>query len=120
MAHSTYLLPPIVFADNICPAIFFGNNSSCFIAQRELLSYRFVVGVLGDEFAADSEIEDGLAELLDVFEAGCEAREVTEVKTGVLAEGWRVRGLVQALQGGCRHTIPPALPLHLRCFQPIT
>ena len=27
---------------------------------------RFVAGVLGDELAADGEVEDGLAELLDV------------------------------------------------------
>jgi len=35
---------------------------------------------LGDEFAADCEVEDGLPELLDVFGAGGEAREVIKIE----------------------------------------
>ena len=49
------------------------------------LSNVILSGVLGDEFAADSEVEDGLAELLDVLDARGEAREVAEVEAGVLA-----------------------------------
>ena len=48
---------------------------------------RFVHWVLRDEFAADGEVEDGLAQLLDVFGAGGEAREVVEVKAGGVAQG---------------------------------
>ena len=39
----------------------------------------FIIGVLSDESTADGEVEDGLAKLLDVFEACGEAREVVEV-----------------------------------------
>ena len=74
---------------------------------------------LGDEMAADGEVEDGLAELLDVLGAGGEAREVAEVEAGVLAEGLRVGALVQALQGRCHQPIAAALPLRLRRLQPI-
>ena len=52
----------------------------------EQFGCRFVVRILRDEFATDGEVEDGLAELLDVFGARGEAREVAEMKAGVLAE----------------------------------
>ena len=69
---------------------------------------RFVVGILRYEFAADGEVEDGLAKLLDVFGAGGETQEMAEVEAGVLAEGLGIRAIVQAMQRRCRQTIPPA------------
>jgi len=75
---------------------------------------------LGDEFAADGEVEDGLAELLDVFGAGGEAGEMVDVETGVGAEEFGVGGvggLVQSMQGRRRQAIPPPLSLRLRRFQ---
>ena len=48
---------------------------------------RLIVRVLWDKFAADGEVEDGLAELVDVFGAGGEAREVVEVEAGAVFEG---------------------------------
>src|SRR3990170_8130756 len=47
---------------------------------------RFILGVLRDEFAADGKIQDGLPELLDVFGARGEAREMAKMEAGVLAE----------------------------------
>ena len=70
--------------------------------------------------AADGEVEDGLAKLLDVLRARGEAREVAEVEAGVLAEFVGIRAVVQAMQGRRRQPIPPALPLRLRRLQPIT
>ena len=84
------------------------------------LAHRFIVRILRDEFAADGEVEDGLAELLDVFGARGEAREMMEVKAGVLAELVGIRAVVQSMQGRRRQLIPPALPLRLRRLQPIT
>ena len=43
---------------------------------------------MGDEAATDGEVEDGLAQLLDVFGAGSEARKMSEVE----ARGLRQRG----------------------------
>jgi hypothetical protein len=51
-----------------------------------------------DEFAADGEVEDGLAELLDVFGAGGEAREVVEIEAGVLAKLFAACAVIQAVQ----------------------
>ena len=56
----------------------------------------FVVGVLRDEFAPDGEVEDGLAELLDVLGASGEAREVAEGGSG------RARGRRQWCVGSFR------------------
>ncbi len=64
----------------------------------EQFGCRFVVRILRDEFAADGEVEDGLAELLDVFGARGEAREVAEVKAGVLAELVGIRAVVQSMR----------------------
>ncbi len=50
---------------------------------------RFVIAVLGHEPPADGEVEYGLVELLDLVRPGGEAREVTDVEAGVLAEGGR-------------------------------
>src|ERR1035441_836510 len=83
----------------------------------------FVIGVLGNELAADREVEDSPAELLYMFGAGGEAREMVEVETCVLAEDvGRVStgGVVQSMQGYCGQLIPPALPLRLRRLQPVT
>ena len=49
------------------------------------------------QFAADGEVEDGLAELFDVVGAGGEAREVVEVEAGVLLECVGVRAIVQMM-----------------------
>ncbi|OGP63920.1 MAG: hypothetical protein A2169_08710 [Deltaproteobacteria bacterium RBG_13_47_9] len=40
----------------------------------------FVLRILRDEFAADREVEDGLAELVDVFRVGGAAWEVVQKK----------------------------------------
>ena len=45
---------------------------------------RFVVWVLGDELAADGEVEDGLAEGFDLVWAGGERGEVVECEGGVV------------------------------------
>ena len=58
----------------------------------------FVIRILGYEFAADGEVEDGLAELLDVFGARGEAREVAEMEAGVLAELVGICAVVQSMQ----------------------
>ena len=55
-----------------------------------------------------------------MFGARGEAREVAEVEAGVLAELVGIRAVVQSMQGRRRQLIPPALPLRLRRFQPIT
>jgi hypothetical protein len=57
---------------------------------RRQRSRRLVIAVLGDKPAADGEVEDGLAELLDVLGAGGEAWEVAEVEAGAVAEGLTV------------------------------
>ena len=88
------------------------------------------MGVLGDEFAVHSEVEDGLAQLLDVLRAGGEARQVIEDEAGVVAEGvclpgWqvgrvgfcRVGGGVQAVQAGRHQPVAALLPLRFRRLQ---
>ena len=82
---------------------------------------RFVVRILRDELAADGEVEDGLAELLDVLGAGGEAREVAEVEAGVVAEGWPrpSAGWFRRCSEAADQPIAPALALRLRRLQPI-
>ena len=64
--------------------------------------------------AADGEVENGFAELLDVFVARGEAREVVEVEVGVSAKGITVRAIVKTIKRRSCQTIPPALPFRLR------
>ena len=47
----------------------------------------FILRVLRHEFAADGEVEDGLAELLDLVGAGGEGGEGVEGEAGVAGEG---------------------------------
>lgn len=48
--------------------------------------------------AVDGEVENGLPDVLDMFGPGCEAREVVEVETGVVAEGVGVLPIIQPMQ----------------------
>src|SRR6185437_3390362 len=59
---------------------------------------RFLGGILRHKFPSDGEVEDGLAELLDVFAFRGEAREVVEVEAGMIAESISVLAIVQAIQ----------------------
>lgn len=60
---------------------------------------RFVVMVLGNEFAADGEVENGLAELFDLVRASGEAWEVADEELGVAAQGYGIRSIVQMMMG---------------------
>ena len=79
-------------------------------------------GVLGDELSADGEVEDGLAELLELSGAGGEAREdAADEELGV------TRSVASMICAPCSNddgltprVVPAALPLGLRSLQPIT
>ena len=89
-----------------------------------------VRGILGDEFAAHGEVEDSLAQLLDVLRAGSEARQVMEDEAGVIVEGvclpgWQVGrvgfccvgGGVQTVQASRHQPVAALLPLRFRGLQ---
>jgi hypothetical protein len=58
-----------------------------------------IIGVLLQELAADGEIKDGLAELLDLVGAGGEAREMADEELGTAAQGFCIRSVVQVMMG---------------------
>ena len=69
-------------------------------ASVNLMSCRFVVGVLGDEVAGDGELEDGFAEFADVFGAGDEVGEGVVDEGPVAGAFGGVVGVAEALEGG--------------------
>ena len=85
---------------------------------------------MGHEFAEHSEVEDGLAQLLDVVWVGGEMRQVLEDEAGVVAEGvclpgWQVGCVgfccvgrrVQAVQASRHQPVAALLPLRFRRLQ---
>jgi hypothetical protein len=52
----------------------------------EQITRGLVTRVLRNEFPTDGEVEDGLAELLDVFGSSGETLEMIEVESSVLSE----------------------------------
>jgi hypothetical protein len=65
------------------------------------LGYRFIVWVLGNEAATDGEIEDGLAELLDLIRTDSQARKLPDKKLGKGANGICIRTVIEVMMGRC-------------------
>ena len=82
-----------------------------------------IVSALFNEFPTHGEVEDGLAQLFDVFRASGEAWQMVEIEPGVVAEGfWRIifrrfSGGVQAVQAGRHQPVAALLSFVFRRLQ---
>ena len=88
------------------------------IAKRLASRRRFVVRVLRHELAAHGEVEDGLAQLLDLVGARGERRQRVEREAGVVLEGFGI-GRVEAGEARRRQPVARRLPLRPRRLQPV-
>jgi hypothetical protein len=52
----------------------------CSVGDRQLCCYRLIIRVLLNQPPTNRQIEDRLAQLLDMFRAGREAREMVKMK----------------------------------------
>ena len=77
---------------------------------------RFVVRVLRHEFAAHGEVEDGLAELLDLVGARGQRRQRVEHEAGVVPKGFRI-GHVEAGEACRRQPVAHRLAASPRRLQ---
>jgi hypothetical protein len=82
--------------------------------------YRLISVGLWYELSANSEVENGLPELLDLIGALGEAREVADEEPGMVAQFFRILTVAQVMMCGCSELIPAGLPLILSGFQTIT
>jgi len=75
------------------------------INPLQQLRSRLIIRVLGNKLAAHREVENGLAELLNMFRAGGEAWKLLEIESGAFLECAEDNGLhafitvVQSMQG---------------------
>ena len=73
---------------------------------------RLVVRILLDQLAADGEVEDGLAEGLDLVAAGGEWGEVVEGEGGMVTESGRIRiGCVEPCETRRGQPVPRRFPV---------
>ena len=75
--------------------------------------------LVGNEPATDGEVENGLADLLDLIGAGGEAREMADEELGMGTQFFRILTVVQVMMEEAV-VAPGGSPALLRCLQPIT
>jgi hypothetical protein len=95
------------------------------VTEFQQFCRRFIPADLRNKFASDGETENGLTELLNVFEAGGEARKVLSVEVGDLFKGEMSARLctelavVQAVESRRHQSISSPLSFGLRRLQSV-